>query len=101
MTTFEILKNANGAKGSVAMLSGEQKDSALLNMADELEESAGEILAANAIDMNAARGIISDVMLDRLALSQDRIHAMAEGLRAVAKLPDPVGEVREEFTRPN
>ena len=101
MTTLDILKSAKKAKSSVVTLSSEQKNNALILMAEELEACANEILAANAVDMNAARGVISEVMLDRLALTNARISAMAQGLRDVAKLPDPVGEVREQFTRPN
>lgn len=101
MTTLEILERAKKAKCAVATLSTDTKNAALLSMACALEESAGEILAANAVDVERARGNISDVMIDRLALTESRIKAMADGLREVAKLDDPAGRVLDEFTRPN
>lgn len=101
MTTYDILKNANEAKDSVAILSAEQKNRALGLMVDALIADTDKILAANAEDMQAAKGKISDVMLDRLALTAERIRGMAQGLRDVAKLPDPVGAVLDDFTRPN
>ena len=60
-----------------------------------------DILAANVQDLEAARGTISEVMLDRLALSPERIAGMAQGMREVAALPDPVGEVLARVERPN
>lgn len=101
MTTAEILVNAKKAKAEVALLPTEKKNAALLFMAEELENSVGKILKANADDVAAARGKISDVMIDRLALTESRVRAMAEGLREVAKLADPAGEVLDSFTRPN
>lgn len=101
MTTAEILENARRAKNSVAQLSTEQKNAALINMAAAMEADTESILKANASDVAAARGNISDAMIDRLTLTAERIHDMAEGLREVAKLPDPVGEVLEQYTRPN
>lgn len=92
MTTAEILKNAVGAKREVSSLSEDKKNKILLSMASALTENADKIRAANAVDMQAAKGKISDVMLDRLYLNDARIKAMAEGVAAVAKLPDPVGE---------
>ena len=77
------------------------KNRALLAMADALEARCDDILAANALDLKAARGTISEVMLDRLALSPDRIAGMAAGLREVAELPDPVGAVLSRVERPN
>ena len=70
-------------------------------MADAIEANADVILAANAEDMHAAQDVISSVMLDRLRLTKDRIAAMADGMRQVAKLPDPVGEILAEVKRPN
>ena len=70
-------------------------------MAESLEVSAGDILRDNQKDLDAARGTISDVMLDRLALSEDRIRAMAQGIREAAALPDHVGRALAQFTRPN
>ena len=101
MTTRELLVKAKRAKPAVALASAEQKNAALLAMAAALEEDCAAILAANALDMEAARGAVSDVMLDRLALSESRIAGMARGIREVAALPDPVGEVLRREVRPN
>ena len=101
MTTRELLVKAKRAKTAVALASAEQKNAALLAMAAALEEDCAAILAANALDMEAARGAVSDVMLDRLALSESRIAGMARGIREVAALPDPVGEVLRREVRPN
>jgi glutamate-5-semialdehyde dehydrogenase len=101
MTTLEILESAKKVKSSVATLSTEQKNAALINMAEALESDSDSILRANNIDIEDVRGTMPDIMIDRLALTEQRIHQMAEGLRQVAKLNDPVGEVLDEFTRPN
>ena len=101
MTTFELLERAKSAKGAMATASTEAKNRALLAMAETLEARSASILSANALDLEAARGHISDVMLDRLALSDSRIAAMAEGIRQVAALPDPVGQVLRTVDRPN
>ncbi len=101
MTTSEILENAKRAKNSVALLSTEQKNAALINMAAAMENEIDSILKANSADLATAKGTMSDVMLDRLQLTEQRIRAMADGMREVAKLPDPIGEVRDSFTRPN
>lgn len=100
MTTQEILKRAKAA-AAAPWLESAQKNEALLRMADALEENREEILAVNRKDVEAARGTVSDVMLDRLALSAERIAGMAKGLREVAALPDPVGEVLSEIHREN
>ncbi len=100
-TTIEILKEAKAVKGVLCSLSTEEKNNALLCMAEALLENSGDILAENAKDLENARGSISEVMLDRLALSQERIEGMAEGIRQVAALPDPVGEVLETVIRPS
>ena len=92
MTTLEILKQAKAAKRVLAKLTSEQKNEALYAMADALVESTDEILNENLKDIEAARGVISDVMIDRLTLTKERIQGMADGIREVAKLPDPVGE---------
>jgi glutamate-5-semialdehyde dehydrogenase len=99
MTTLQILEQAKQAKISASTLSCESKNKALLAMADELEKESDKILKANAVDVANAKGVISDIMIDRLSLSTARIHGMAEGLRQVANLPDPVGNVLDEFTR--
>lgn len=100
MTTQEILKRAKAA-AAAPWLESARKNEALLRMADALEENREEILSANRQDVEAARGTVSDVMLDRLALSAERIAGMAKGLREVAALPDPVGEVLSEIRREN
>ena len=73
MTTQELLRGAKAAKAELAALSSEDKNQALLTMAQALVNQAGEILAANAQDLAAAQGTVSQVMLDRLALDEDRI----------------------------
>ena len=96
---IEMLKNAKAAKATVSLLSTEQKNAALLAMADALVAGQEAILAANAQDLAAAEGTVPQVMLDRLLLNADRIAGMAQGIRDVAKLPDPVGHILEESTR--
>ncbi len=95
------LAAAKAAKAEVAALDTARKNAALCAMADALMTNQAAILEANAKDMDAARGTISDVMLDRLRLTPERIAAMAQGIRDVAVLPDPVGRVLEEHTRPD
>ena len=94
-----MLQKAAAAKPQVASLTTEQKNKALFAMAEALIQHTDLILAANTEDMAKAKGVISDVMLDRLMLSPARIEAMAEGIRQVADLPDPVGRVLESHTR--
>ncbi len=101
MTTSEILKSAKAAVPALSGLSAQRKDEALYEMASNLEEAAGEILSANAADMEAAKGAMSQVMLDRLRLDEGRIAAMAEGMRDVARLPDPSWTTLECAIRPN
>lgn len=101
MTTREILQAAKNAAPVLAVADTQIKNAALNAMADSLTAACDGILRANAADMEAARGHISPVMLDRLCLTQSRIEAMAEGIRQVASLPDPVGRVRSSITRPN
>ena len=101
MTTQELLARARQARGAMALADTQTKDRALLAMAEELEADTAPILAANALDLEGARGRISEVMLDRLALSPDRIAGMAKGIREVAALPDPVGAVLSRVERPN
>lgn len=100
MTTEQILKAAKSAKKYMAELTSERKNAALLSVAEQIKAHTDEILRANAEDMRGASGI-SQVMLDRLALTPERIKAMADGVRKVAALPDPVGEVLSEQTRPD
>ena len=101
MTTLEILQAAKAASPALAMLTEKEKNDALLAMAEALEAHADEILAQNALDLAAATGSVSDVMLDRLRLTPARIAGMASGIREVVALPDPVGEVTETVNRPN
>ena len=101
MTTMELLSGAKAAKRKLASLSTEVKNETLLAMADELVRQTADILAANREDLAAAKGTMSDVMLDRLALDETRIAAMADGIRQVAALPDPVGKLLRTVTRPN
>ena len=92
-TTQEQLALARSAKKSINTASTALKNQALEAMASQLLKATEVILAANQIDMEAARGKISDVMLDRLFLDQERIAGMAQGIRALIDLPDPIGEV--------
>ncbi|MFI3168638.1 MAG: glutamate-5-semialdehyde dehydrogenase [Faecalibacterium sp.] len=101
MSTQEILQRAKAAKPALALASTAQKNAALAAMADALLAATPAILAANTLDCTAAQGSISPVMLDRLMLNEARVVAMAEGMRAVADLPDPVGRVLKKLTRPN
>lgn len=93
MTTLDILKQAKAAKSELAKLGSEDKNNALLAMADALRENCAAILEENKKDVEAARGKITDVMIDRLSLDESRIKGMADGIRDVVKLPDPVGRV--------
>ncbi|MGI5962376.1 MAG: glutamate-5-semialdehyde dehydrogenase [Lawsonibacter sp.] len=101
MTTEDLLLRSKAAKKAMARADSETKNRALEAMAQELETSEEMILEANDQDVIAAQGTISPVMLDRLRLNRDRIRAMADGIRAVKQLPDPVGEVLQRVERPN
>lgn len=96
-----MLEQARAAKPEIARLSTEEKNAALHAMADALIARQAEILAANALDLEAAKGSVSQVMLDRLLLTPERIAAMAQGIRDVAALPDPAGLLLDEYTRPD
>ena len=100
-STSEILKEARAAKSVLGTLDSETKNKALLKMADALVENCDSVLQANAEDMEKAKGVISDVMFDRLCLTKERIEGMAKGIREVAELPDPVGEVLARVERPS
>ena len=100
-STMQLLTRTKAAWGSIRSAGAEEKNRLLRAMADSLEENSADILSANEQDMDAARGTISDVMLDRLALSKTRIHAMADGIREAAALPDHVGRTLAQFKRPN
>ena len=92
-TTQEQLALARSAKKSINTATTALKNQALEAMANQLLKATKAILTANQIDMEAARGKISEVMLDRLFLDQERIAGMAQGIRALIDLPDPIGEV--------
>lgn len=100
-STIEICKLAKKATGEIAALSTEKKNSVLLKVADNIEKHTADILKANAEDIEAATGTISDVMIDRLKLTEDRIAGMAEGVRALTELPDPVGKKTNPFVHAN
>ena len=100
-TTKEILIEAKKVKTQLASLTTEEKNDALLKMAEALVENSSEILSANKSDLEKAKGTISDVMLDRLALTEERIAGMANGIKEVVLLPDPVGKVLKRVERPN
>jgi glutamate-5-semialdehyde dehydrogenase len=98
----QLARQARAASRELALLTTAEKNACLLAMADALEQSGPAIREANARDMEtgAAMGL-SSAMLDRLKLDEKRISAMAKGLREVAALPDPVGRILDERTRPN
>ncbi len=100
-TTEQILLGANEAKRYASTLTTEIKNTALLKMADDLEKNAEVILRANQIDLQNAKGVLPEVMLDRLRLDEKRIQGMAKGIREVADLPDPVGKVLSSSVLPN
>ena len=100
-STEIILKNAKETVRALAGVSDESLNLALLAMADAIEADVEAILEANAVDIEAARGNISEVMIDRLRLTRERIHAMAEGIREVTALPSPLGRVLRQVVRPN
>ncbi len=101
MTTNELLLSSRKAFPFICRATSEQKNLALLYMAEELIKSCEDILNANLVDMNAAKGTIGEVMCDRLLLNKQRIKAMADGILEVKELNDPVGRVIESFTREN
>lgn len=98
-TTQALLDSLLAHKASINLATTEQKNQALSAMADQLVAQTEAILAGNAIDMENAKGKISQVMQDRLLLTAERIEAMANGIRALIGLPDPVGLTLEESTR--
>ena len=95
-TTREILIAAKAAARNAASLTESVKNAALMKMADALEQNADEILQANAVDIQNATGVLPTVMLDRLRLDKKRIAGIAQGIREVSLLPDPVGVKLEE-----
>ena len=101
METIDQIRLAKQAKKSINTATSDEKNKALRAMADTLVDATADILAANQLDMEAAQGRISEVMLDRLLLTEERIQVMADGILQVAALPDPVGELLEERTLEN
>ena len=101
MTTKEILTQAVTAKNAINSADTETKNKALANMADALLAHTDAILEANKQDVEAARGKISDVMIDRLMLDAGRIEGMAKGIRELIDLDDPAGKVLRTVERPN
>ena len=97
-TTREILLRAKNAARSASALTSEIKNTALLEMADALETNAERILRENEGDMYEAKSIFGEVMLDRLRLTPARIKGIADGIRQVAALPDPIGETLDSYT---
>ena len=98
----ELGKKARAAARALALSSKDRKDAALMAMAAAIEAAEAEILAANAQDVVSAPGYgLNAAAVDRLRLSSDRVQAMAKGVREVADLPDPCGEIIREWTRPN
>jgi glutamate-5-semialdehyde dehydrogenase len=99
LSTHDKLLRAKGASARLAQLSTQQKNAILLAMADALESNCESILAANRRDMESSG--LEGALLDRLLLTPDRVSSMAQGMRDVASLPDPVYETLAEWTRPN
>ncbi|MBQ7318758.1 MAG: glutamate-5-semialdehyde dehydrogenase [Clostridia bacterium] len=99
--TQDILIAAKAAARSLGALTTDTKNTALATMADALLEATNDILAANARDVEASRDKLSAVMIDRLTLTPARIEGMAQGIRALIDLPDPVGEVLDVTERPD
>src|SRR3712207_1214856 len=101
-STQALLDSLLVHKSSINLATTAQKNQALSEMALALEEQSEAILAANQLDMaDAQNGSISEVMLDRLLLTPERIEGMAAGIRALIELPDPVGRILEESVAPN
>jgi glutamate-5-semialdehyde dehydrogenase len=99
---LEMGRRARLASRALARATTAQKNAALLAMADEMESASAEILAANARDRAAAQtNGLASAMTDRLRLDEKRLHKIANDVRAVAALPDPVGHVLREWTHPN
>ncbi len=100
-STQKICIAAKNAVKEISLLSDEKINEALIAMADEIEASENDILHANQIDIENAKGTVSEVMIDRLRLTKERIAGMANGIREITKLPSPLGRILESNTRPN
>ena len=96
-----LLQKAVLAKNALAVMPGERRDAILRAMAAALLEDKDAILAANAVDVENAKGKISDVMVDRLRLDAGRIDAMADGVLSVEELESPLGLIEKEYDHPN
>jgi glutamate-5-semialdehyde dehydrogenase len=102
MSVLQQAAQARGASIDLAAATRAEKDAALLTMADRLVERSGDIVAANAVDVSGARAAgQSESVIDRLALTAERVAAMADGLRQLAALPDPIGDVVRGATLAN
>ena len=101
ISTREILERAKSTATLMSTVTDGDINRALCLMADSLVSHTGDILAANCADIDAARGRISDVMIDRLKLTEGRIAAMADGIREISRLPSPIGKVIDRRERPN
>ena len=102
MTLIELATKAKEAKYKVALLPTDVKNKAILAVADALVSNSSTIISANSIDMeNGVKKGLSQGLLDRLKLDEDRIKGMAEGLRQVVELDDPIGKITESWERPN
>lgn len=101
MTTKQLLEQAKSARVLINSADTETKNRALINMADSLLSHMDSILVANKEDVEAARGKISDVMIDRLLLNEDRIRGMAGGIRELIDLENPSGKILKKVIRPN
>ena len=97
----EMGESARAASIVLQQLPEKRINEVLCDMADALVQHSEQILTANHMDMDSARGVVPDTMLDRLLLSKERIHQMAEGVRQVSLLPSPVGTILETINRPN
>ena len=100
-TTIEIMKRAKAISSSLSLLQEAKKNEILALIADSLESATSDILSANTEDVERSKGVLSDVMIDRLILTADRIRSMANGIRDVIKLSDPVGRIISSQTLPN
>ena len=99
---LELVKKARAASNKLATLSTAIKDQALTAMADGLEAKVEDLIAANEKDLEAFEKVKgSKAMADRLTLTPERIKEMADGIRQIVKLPDPLGEAPKMWTRPN
>jgi glutamate-5-semialdehyde dehydrogenase len=98
----ELARSARASARQLARMTSDAKNACLLAMAESLEQAETELLTANAKDLEVGRGLgLNGAMMERLSLNPGRIQAMAKGLREVAALPDPVGQILEERVRPN